>query len=288
MLLPHPDINPNRPMPYVGRPTARGIEAAIQLRTLNYQKVEGDREIYWDNSQRPRYEQPPYCMLQCSLSGEGFFEADGQRHRLSPGRAFLVPVPSPTIYGLPFGDDWSWFWIGFEGPVAFQVVESFNEAFGYLFEFREASSALRHAIALVEDCLRGTEQSHWHLSSRLYSLLMELFEECAGQDRKHPDAVEAAIAYMERNWSDGLLGLQRLADAVGLSKYHFARIFKEATGQSPGEYLRAMRMEQAMNLLRFSDLPVKEIAYQCGFNSDIHFCSMFKKRYGITPGSLRR
>ncbi|MFW6286469.1 MAG: AraC family ligand binding domain-containing protein, partial [Candidatus Sumerlaeota bacterium] len=103
----------------------------MELRATNYQRVEGDRQIFWDNLKRPLGDQQPYCLFQCSLGGAGFFRDEQGEYRLSPGRAFLAPVPSPTAYGLRPGESWEWIWMGFEGSLVFQLVELYNRNFGY-------------------------------------------------------------------------------------------------------------------------------------------------------------
>ncbi|MFW6286639.1 MAG: helix-turn-helix domain-containing protein, partial [Candidatus Sumerlaeota bacterium] len=126
------------------------------------------------------------------------------------------------------------------------------------------------------------------ISSRLYEFLTTLIEESEHRESNLPVSLQAALDYIERNWADPSLNLDNMARAAELSKYHFSRIFRDAMGMPPGEYLRRHRMEQAMNLLQFTQASVKEIATLTGFASDIHFCAAFKKHYAITPGSLRK
>jgi AraC family transcriptional regulator len=81
--------------------------------------------------------------------------------------------------------------------------------------------------------------------------------------------------------------LEDLANAAGLSAFHFARAFRAATGQSPLQYVIALRMTRAQVLLRSSQLPVAEIAYRVGYEDVSRFGQHFKRHTGATPGAFR-
>jgi transcriptional regulator GlxA family with amidase domain len=79
----------------------------------------------------------------------------------------------------------------------------------------------------------------------------------------------------------------RLARVSGVSEAHFARSFKEAFGVPPHRYLLTRRLERAKALLRDTDLPVTEIAFQTGWNSLGTFGRTFRDVTGESPGALR-
>lgn len=79
----------------------------------------------------------------------------------------------------------------------------------------------------------------------------------------------------------------RLARVSGVSEAHFARSFKEAFGVPPHRYLLTRRLERATALLRDTDLPITEIAFQTGWNSLGTFGRTFRDVTGESPGELR-
>jgi AraC family transcriptional regulator len=81
--------------------------------------------------------------------------------------------------------------------------------------------------------------------------------------------------------------VEQLAAAVHLSPYHFARMFKKATGQPPHTYITMQRMEHAKELLRDSDLPLVEVAASVGFQTQAHFTGVFHRYTGRTPRVYR-
>jgi transcriptional regulator GlxA family with amidase domain len=79
----------------------------------------------------------------------------------------------------------------------------------------------------------------------------------------------------------------RLASVSGVSEAHFARSFKEAFGLPPHRYLLTRRIERAKTLLRDTDLPITEIAFETGWSSLGTFGRVFRDITGESPGDLR-
>lgn len=85
---------------------------------------------------------------------------------------------------------------------------------------------------------------------------------------------------------DLLLGA--MAQEVGMSRYHFARLFKQSTGLSPYQYVIHCRIERAKMLLLQSKLKISEVASIVGFADQSQFTRHFKRLLGVTPKELRR
>jgi len=73
-----------------------------------------------------------------------------------------------------------------------------------------------------------------------------------------------------------------------MSKYHFAKSFRRATGMAPHRYLMDIRVAKARELLVHSDLSIEEIAYRVGYMDRSHFRGQFLSTVGTTPGRYRR
>ena len=83
------------------------------------------------------------------------------------------------------------------------------------------------------------------------------------------------------------ISIEALAGIVGLSKYHFARAFKQSEGLTPHDYLLQCRVRRAQELLANTDLSLAEIALASGFSDQSHCARRFRERVGITPRSYR-
>ncbi len=99
-------------------------------------------------------------------------------------------------------------------------------------------------------------------------------------------AVERAIGTMRANLAEPLT-LDDLARSAMFSKYHFSRIFQEATGVSPGRFLSAVRLAEAKRLLRVTEQTVADISYRVGYNSVGTFSTRFRLRVGVAPIEYR-
>ena len=78
-----------------------------------------------------------------------------------------------------------------------------------------------------------------------------------------------------------------MATAAGISRKYFSEYFKKVSGKSPFEYLTSYRIERASELLLHTDLPITQIALDCGFNDLSYFIKTFKKQTEITPAKWR-
>lgn len=81
--------------------------------------------------------------------------------------------------------------------------------------------------------------------------------------------------------------LADLAREASLSPFHFARCFKAATGMPPHRYLLERRLQRARDMLTGTLASLAEIAAACGFCSQAHLTSAFKRVTGVTPGAFR-
>jgi AraC family transcriptional regulator len=109
----------------------------------------------------------------------------------------------------------------------------------------------------------------------------------AGSPRLQPRHLHQIDRFIEHN-IEGVLRIDDLAALVGLSRYHFLRCFKRATGLSPLQYVLGKRVERARHLLAEGGESIAAIAYATGFSSQSHLNAMFKRHFGITPGAFLR
>jgi AraC-like DNA-binding protein len=92
---------------------------------------------------------------------------------------------------------------------------------------------------------------------------------------------------MDRSFADPL-DLEQLAVEAGYSKFHFARAFKDAYGETPANYLTRRRVERAKDLLRSANLTVTEVCMLVGFSSLGSFSSRFSELVGMSPVAFQR
>jgi AraC family transcriptional regulator len=102
------------------------------------------------------------------------------------------------------------------------------------------------------------------------------------------DPLERARLHIEAGLFEPL-SLGQLAEAAGLSAYHFTRQFGARFGTSPMAYVRARRLSAAADRLCGGAAPsLIDLAFDCGFDSQEGFTRAFKRVFGIPPGLYRR
>ena len=84
------------------------------------------------------------------------------------------------------------------------------------------------------------------------------------------------------------LPLTALAQQVGFSPYHFTRLFRQTTGESPHQFVLRQRIERAQRLLKDADMPLAQVALESGFASQSHLTQVFKRHVGLTPATYRK
>ena len=96
-----------------------------------------------------------------------------------------------------------------------------------------------------------------------------------------------ALALVEERF-DQPLAVEEMAEAVHLSPFHFARMFRRSTGMSPHAFVTRRRMEKAKELLATGGQSIAEIARAVGYRTQAHFTRVFHGVEGITPRRYRR
>lgn len=110
--------------------------------------------------------------------------------------------------------------------------------------------------------------------------------QAAGPERLVPRRIRRVTDYVRANLAADL-AISELAAHAGLSSFHFARVFRRETGETPHQFVTRLRLEEAARLLRATDQTVLQIAIAVGFENASHFSVQFKRGYGVTPLAYR-
>jgi AraC family transcriptional regulator len=84
------------------------------------------------------------------------------------------------------------------------------------------------------------------------------------------------------------LSLDEMAQSIGLSTAHFARMFRKSTGETPHQFVLRQRVERAKAMLRVPDVRVLDVAVACGFTTQQHFAQVFRDVCGVSPTQYRQ
>ena len=162
-------------------------------------------------------------------------------------------------------------WPGFRKS---QVIRTFDRA-----------GRIRQMARWILDDRDSTETAMAHQrQSLLESLLAEFFRD---RDREENRIVAATRQHVAKSMGTSFK-LDELARNAGLSKFHFLRTYVEASGRTPMEDVRIMRVNYARDLLLSTNMAIKEIAVKSGLGNEFALSRMFRKVLNQTPRQIRR
>lgn len=222
-------------------------------------------------------------------------------HRIQKGSFFL------TSGGAPY--DCRWKAIGpepFQTMLVFLELPLLDRAMEEVFGTEAGHVQLRDLSAFKDPVLDGfmerlREELMRRKASPLYvqSIAQAIAIHLA---RNYAEKVEGAAGggsalpgYKLKHlidWMSGHLSeefdLDQLAGQVGLSKFHFHRLFKNATGIPPARYHLNLRLDAARRLLRETSMSIMDITLELGFANPSHFAQLFRRETGLSPRDYRR
>ena len=120
-----------------------------------------------------------------------------------------------------------------------------------------------------------------------HQMILHSMEERSA-DENNPMA-ESILAYIKAHFEDPMLSAAQVADALNVSVSHLSRVMNKSLGCGFPETLQRIRLEYACGqLIAQPDIPIAQLAQQCGFSSASYFTASFKKKYGVTPSGYRQ
>lgn len=126
------------------------------------------------------------------------------------------------------------------------------------------------------------------ITQKSFEIIQIIISEAAVQKKAYSSSniVSQAIEYIKNNFKRNIT-LEEMSQVLNISPYYFSKIFKKSVGINFKEYLIKLKMEHAQKLLIETNMPIKEIAYEIGFDDPNYFIKAFKKYTGLTPTLVR-
>lgn len=119
----------------------------------------------------------------------------------------------------------------------------------------------------------------------LQSIALSICDKCSV--RKEGELRERIITYINENFTDQDMSLEKMASDFEMSYFHLSRLFNEYMQMNFAAYLTGVRLEYSRELLRTTSDSVEQVAIRSGFLQSNSFIRAFKKYYGVTPGKYR-
>ena len=227
-----------------------------------------------------------YSCFQLTLSGEGVFSVNGERHTVGSGKGFLFNTEDEGWeYFYPEGalKPWEFLYVEFQGKNAFMTQRWLVQEFGNIFDLGLNHPMLKKLLHFRKTGINKQAVSSILSAEIINDLLMALAN--SAKITPEPDfepVVRRVINLVKQNLSLPL-SVTSIAEEMGMSREHLSRVFHQNMGVTLYQFILSEKMEYACHLLKTSKLSIKEVAFLCGYSSSAHFCRLFKKVNTMTP-----
>ncbi|MFA6290402.1 MAG: AraC family transcriptional regulator [Victivallales bacterium] len=229
-------------------------------------------------TRRSEFDMPhKFWELIVIISGRGSISSNGSEMPFEGGMAFLVPPRTPHREHSEKTVDL--LWIGLKGTALKNPMISGLSCI-------KNESLVEQAKTLWVFSEKGGSNIGPELDGMTLSLMNRYFRNLKAGTVDSGSFMDKAINYFDAHYTEDI-SVCDVADACGLSKGHFTRIFKKASGKSPIEYLMSVRIRNANRLLENTTLTVREISRLSGYQNEFYFSRAFKKISGMSPSQYR-
>lgn len=230
------------------------------------------------------------------LSGTGTLMADDskgvtQTYSIKSMQGFMIFPNQITTYVADKQLPWEYVWLEFDGL----RVKSLLDTIGLSLDkpvYHARNKSLREDMANEMLYIsRHKDESPFHLIGHLYLFLDYLLRSAADEQLEHGSKlrefyIHEALTYIEHNFQNEIT-IEDIAGVCGLNRTYFGKIFKEALGKTPQEFLLNYRMLKAAELLKLTSLSIGDVGLAVGYDNQMHFSRAFKNNYGISPREWR-
>lgn len=224
------------------------------------------------------------------ISGKGQLDTNEQIYELKAGQGFLLCPGQISSYYADSEDPWVYTWVEFDGLRARECMT--------LAGLSEQQPVYSPAASdnRIEKYMIGLLDSADKAPIRLIGLGLILLDEImqtsktkitAGNKRLRDFYMKEATNYIDANFQRDV-SIEEIAQACGLNRSYFGRLFKDTMGESPQQFLLHYRMSKAAELLKSSKISIAEVGRSVGYENQLHFSRAFKSVFGIPPMEYRR
>lgn len=233
--------------------------------------------------------------LHVVLAGHGTLRVRGVEYPIHGGQMFLLKEGEDCEYTADEQDPWYYVWITYCGKRARRCMEQAGFTDGiFVLDCHVDPSSFLDVIKHI------LEKPHMKVSSEFYRMSLALrFLSLAVESRERgmedngmrddltaDDYVNYAVEYIRANYSS--IRISQVSEYVGINRTYFTSIFKKRMLMSPQEYLMQVRINKGKELLRTTALSVRAVAQEVGYEDQLAFSKLFRKKTGFSPEQYRK
>ena len=230
------------------------------------------------------------------LSGTGMLDAQNSRgesvtYNIKTGQGFMIFPHQVCTYIADEKLPWEYTWLEFSGLKAKELIDMAGLSVDspvYRPRHKDAAEQMKEEMLYIAN---HSQESPFHLIGHLYLFMDCLARSTASplhsqQSRMSDFYIKEALSFIEQNFQNDI-SVEDIASFCSLNRSYFGKIFKNAIGRSPQEFLISYRMSKAGELLKLTSLSIADIGNAVGYPNQLHFSRAFKSVYGVSPRAWR-
>ncbi len=239
----------------------------------------------------PRPEGSHDHIMHYCVGGKGWVRIAGGQWEVAADTAFFLPPQTPHLYGADPADPWSIYWIHFTGKQADDFFETLEVGARHPLLHLGCTEEILSALRRIEFYLAAvhTRPNLIAASTTLASFLGLVHLQRFAMERKErtvEENIQQTIDFMNANLARQI-PLRELAHLGRMSIGRYEIAFTKRTNCSPLTYFRRMKIQKASRLLTETNLPLKTICTEVGYDDPYYFSRLFKKMMGVAPSYFR-
>ncbi|MBQ8579569.1 MAG: AraC family transcriptional regulator [Oscillospiraceae bacterium] len=231
-----------------------------------------------------------FYLVHYITSGKGTYAVNNRLHHLGPGDAFLIRPGKTVVYTADQQDPWRYCFFAFNGSAAEQYLSRTSFAHDDVIHIND--DRINDLVSTTTDTLSlYPHNADLYAMSQLLKILLLFAEHCNSEQAEkglpiRPD-IQKVLDYIAFHYADPITVMD-MARLIALDRSYFCRIFKNAVGVSPKDYLTKFRLDKARYYLTETSMPIGKIAESVGFQSFSSFSRLFTSQYQQSPNQYRR
>ena len=251
------------------------------IKRIGYYEKPKNHDMQRNNSQE--------AILLLCIDGHGYIEHKGKNYTMDVGDAAFLEPGFAHRYHSKKNNLWTILWVHFEGEGIPTLVEYFKkysiENVFHIQNYAYIADELHHILFLLKDF---SKSMNIHKACSMFeTTILNLLDSYSNESINKNQHIKNAIDFMKSNIYSNI-SIKDISRYLGVTEYHFIRIFKSNLMQTPMQYYNSLRINEAANLLLSSDMTVLEISQKLNYNNQFHFSRQFKTKTGISPSVYKK
>ncbi len=266
----------------VENPTVRDLSDAYVSREYSASDNEYNNNVHYHN----------FYELEFVVAGHGLYEINNVSHAARRGAIFLTTPADYHTYSLAKDEAIDFYCVQFRQTHIDEQIVSRLYSYTEPIAIELDGDGLEKRISDFEALLSAFGKKGPMYEIKVKNLIENIcIDIISDMDKKShgvtvSPTVKSAIVYVKNHYREQIT-LGETAKRVGLSDAYFSHLFSEAVGVGFSTYVRHVRLTAAANLLKSTELSVKEICYKTGFTDPNYFSGAFKSEFGVSPRRYR-